>query len=155
MEPTRVNIQYSIDLEELPNEVERLLYKATNSLEEAVDQGDILEEREDLLTVATLNKINDLRMCLTRTDLILEDMVKIVGGYLKMNMDATAQPTQSSQQHQAQHHGEVPETAQNRPLPAMERPFRPPTPDFIKLQEKLQQFADSLPDEDAPEVPTE
>ena len=39
-----------------------------------------------------------------------------------------------------------------RPPSAMERPFKPQAPDFRQLQEKLQKFADSLPDENSTEA---
>ena len=160
MEPTRVNIQYSIDLEELPTEVERMLFKVTDCIEGAASEGRTLENHDDLLTISTLNKISDLRLCLSRADLILEDMVKIIGGYLKMNMDRDAQPQQppaTQQQHAASHgHQETaPPHMHSPPVPPMGQTQKPMGPDFLQLQEKLQKFADSLPDESTPKISPE
>ena len=152
MEPTRVNIQYSIDLSELPTEVERMLFKVTDCIDGAAQEGQTLENQDDLLTIGTLNKISDLRLCLSRADLILEDMVKIIGGYVKMNMDNTAQQTAPVQQEQQPVPQPEPPQATPRPPSAMERPFKPQAPDFRQLQEKLQKFADSLPDENSTEA---
>lgn len=154
MESTRVNIQYSIDLEELPTEVERMLLKVNTCIEGAANEGRTLENHDDLLTIATLSKINELRMCLSRGDLILEDMVKIIGGYLKMNMDQGAQPQQPGAP-QAVGPGDNAPQMHTAPSPPMDRPNKPVGPDFLQLQEKLQKFADSLPDESTTEVSPE
>jgi hypothetical protein len=160
MEPTRVNIQYSIDLEELPSEVERMLNKAVDNIDEAAKEGSSLESHSDLLTIATLSKINDLRISLTKADLVLEDMVKIINGYLKMNMDARTpqEPTtQASPEIISSPNAPSRGFPQRQPIasgnpPGIDRPLAPPAPDFHELQEKLQKFADSIPDENPTEI---
>jgi len=154
MEQTRVNIQYSIDLEDLPSEIERMIHKATESVCDAVKEGDSLHKQEDLLTIATLSKIDELRINLSRADMVLEDVVKIVNGYLKMNMDAASQAQQPypAQPEPSASNPNNLEAAPRANAPSFDTPFKPATPDLHELQERLQQFADSVADENSSEI---
>lgn len=76
----RVNIQYSIDLEDLPNEIDRIYANAKN-----VFSGLSLpdETGENILTADVLKRIDDTRRKLTNLDHILSDVAGIVGSYVE------------------------------------------------------------------------
>lgn len=91
----RVNISYSIDIEELPGEVSALINKAQAGIEEL---GEANRDWEiDFLSLATVNKIAELRECMTKVDYILNDVTNIINGYIyyqtqpsqDMNTDAS------------------------------------------------------------------
>ena len=79
----RVNIQYSIDLEELPSEVDRLSNKCYNELEVSLAASEGILQT-NMMSVDGLDKISDLRLSLAKTDHILDDLSKIITGYLRM-----------------------------------------------------------------------
>lgn len=79
----RVNIQYSIDLEQLPGEVDRIYTKAKDIFSElALPQ----EAGEDLLTADVLKKLDDTRKKLTYLDHILSDVTGIVSSYVEYEL---------------------------------------------------------------------
>ena len=79
MSQQRVNIQFSIDIEELPNEIERLVSKFGDELEET---STIYSElSEDVISIAGLDEISKLRISLARADHILDDISKITNDY--------------------------------------------------------------------------
>jgi hypothetical protein len=75
----RVTISYSIELDKLSNEVERLLESAFKNATNL--QGLCLVPPEALSTT-TLDKINDIKNCLVSLDAQLSDVDLIVRGYL-------------------------------------------------------------------------
>ena len=76
----RVNISYSIDIEELPGEVTALINKAQAGIEEL---GEANRDWEiDFLSLATVNKIAELRECMTKVDYILNDVTNIINGWI-------------------------------------------------------------------------
>ena len=76
----RVNISYSIDIEELPGEVTALINKAQAGIEELSEANRDWEI--DFLSLATVNKITELRECMTKVDYILNDVTNIINGYI-------------------------------------------------------------------------
>jgi hypothetical protein len=76
----RVKIQYSVELSELQREVNRL-YKTildeTNYLVRHKDKPEVK------LDTAGLDKIHNLRECLARMDIMLDDLQQIVEGYIR------------------------------------------------------------------------
>tara|TARA_R100000664_G_scaffold34022_1_gene53499 strand:+ start:1960 stop:2301 length:342 start_codon:yes stop_codon:yes gene_type:complete len=73
----RFNIQYSIDIEDLEEEVKRLLDKAQNELL-AISKFNI----ENSLSLKSLEKIDKTRRGLASVDVALQDISAIVGGYV-------------------------------------------------------------------------
>ena len=68
----RVNIQFSIDLDELPSEVERLVEKFGSENEVT---GELYKELvADVISVEGIKQINELRLSLSRADHILDDI---------------------------------------------------------------------------------
>lgn len=70
----RVNIQFSIDLDELPSEVERLVEKFGSENEVT---GELYKELvADVISVEGIKQINELRLSLSRADHILDDIMR-------------------------------------------------------------------------------
>jgi hypothetical protein len=82
----RVNIQYSIDMEELPEEVDRLLQKANSALKN-VCVADLKElssiDEKSLLSIRSLEIIEQTRKKLAAIDHVLSDVTNIVDGFIK------------------------------------------------------------------------
>jgi len=100
----RVNIQYSIDLEELPWEVNSLISRASTKLVKASNTLSDIHQREaeSLLTLKAVEDISLLRESLANIDFILEDTTNIISGYInhttkdnsQQELTQTAQPPQ-------------------------------------------------------------
>ena len=82
----RVNIQYSIDIEELPQEVSRLLEKSIKILSD-LSSGDIKKlssfDERSLLSIACLEAIEETRQNLAAVDYVLNDVTNIVDSFIK------------------------------------------------------------------------
>jgi len=76
----RVNIQYSVELSELQSEVERLLQKASSNLEIAELEKTL--KNPALLSLQTIEDLDEVRQALAKADFILNDVTNIVTGYL-------------------------------------------------------------------------
>jgi hypothetical protein len=76
----RVNIQYSVELSDLDREVNRLFDLAVKELEETA-----MRWRRDsiVLDLSGIQMIDQHRQTLTRTDVALGDIQKIVQGYVQ------------------------------------------------------------------------
>lgn len=124
----RVNIQFSIDLNELPDEVERLVNKFGDQLE--VTSILFAELCDDVISVAGLEELNELRLSLARADHILDDITKIAGGYIQMKTQPAEQQQESEQLN----------------------PFTPNGDTLSGLEEKLRAFRTRMVDEQSTEV---
>ena len=89
MTTQRVNIQYSVDMKELPAETDRLLAKAHTSILECANKLAQLHEADVPLTIACLQSVDAVRINLTNADHILQDVQNIVSGYLSYMSDTT------------------------------------------------------------------
>jgi hypothetical protein len=81
----RVNIQYSIDIKELPGEMEGFLSKAERKLGKCHQELQKLiarYQRDILMTPVCSEEISVLRQTLTDVDFILEDTTTIINGYV-------------------------------------------------------------------------
>ena len=82
----RVNIQYSVDVEELPAEVLRLIEKASThtGILHTVGMSDLTSlSQEQIMSVATLDRLDRIRRQLAAADYVLNDVMNIVSGYLE------------------------------------------------------------------------
>ena len=81
----RVNIQYSVDMKELPGEICRLLQKSKTTLEniceEEVDKLSSFQE-DEVLSIQTLDVIEEMRKKLAAADYILNDATSIINGFI-------------------------------------------------------------------------
>jgi hypothetical protein len=77
----RINIQYTIDIDELPREVGRLLEGAFNEYQ--LLQSDCRIEPTDLtISYTTVEKLDRIRLALASIDHRLNDASNIISGYL-------------------------------------------------------------------------
>ena len=95
----RVNIQYSIELEELPNEVDRIYKTAKNIFGEL----SIPEKNgKELLTADVLKDLDLLRKNLSNLDRVLNDVTGIIGSYINYELSLISQQnamTQGTEEH--------------------------------------------------------
>tara|TARA_Y100000034_G_C6528393_1_gene227626 strand:+ start:28 stop:405 length:378 start_codon:yes stop_codon:yes gene_type:complete len=120
----RVNVHYSVDLEELPTEVENLLGKAEKRLAHCHQELQVLIKKynaELLMTTACTQDVGDLREALANVDFILNDASNIIHGFVSYRLKPT-----------------VEDAREEEPLPSN------PYVDAEQLNEKIQQFKDSL-----------
>lgn len=104
----RVNIQYTIDLEQLPNEIDRIYAGARE-----VFTGLSLpkETGKDILTADVLKKIDETRRGLTNLDHILNDVTGIVSSYVEYELAVrkSEQQTSLEPEYNAEHASEMSE----------------------------------------------
>tara|TARA_A100001391_G_C5020138_1_gene265579 strand:+ start:101 stop:625 length:525 start_codon:yes stop_codon:yes gene_type:complete len=98
----RVNIQYSIDMDDLDFELERLLVRTKDCLEQTNrDLSKLVKERkgQKLLNSETVEKISEIRENLARVDFTLADVTRIVGSYVSYQI-SQEQETEEEEQYQ-------------------------------------------------------
>jgi len=81
----RVNIQYSVDIGELESEAGRLLHRAQDSLAMSIQN---IKLGKTALSLETAKEIDKLRLELAQADKSLEDVSKIIAGYLSYEAQA-------------------------------------------------------------------
>jgi len=82
----RVNIQYSLDLEDLPTEMEGLIAKAEDRLARCHREIQTLIEASNpkaIMTTACTDEISNVREGLADADFILNDVVTIIHSYVE------------------------------------------------------------------------
>ena len=84
----RVNISYSVELDELGAEVQRLLKNALLGVQKVVVECNEIDQQEPL-TLGVSNKIDSVRRQMAATDIIFNDVSNIINGYLSY---MTAEP---------------------------------------------------------------
>ncbi len=84
----RVNITYSVNVEDLPTEVMQLIQKATTHIDDAVAAVKWLSEK-NILSSAALEQIDQMRRQLAAMDISLLDASNIVEGYLNYQSQNT------------------------------------------------------------------
>jgi hypothetical protein len=93
----RVNIQYSIEVDELPKTVNRLYGTALSQLEEVLSRTSSLDVRKQLLEYENYNfcveAIDEIRTVLADVDYRLGDCATILTGMARLNAPPPAQPT--------------------------------------------------------------
>ena len=75
----RVNIQYSVDIEELEGEVDRLLSKAHERIEKLSFK---IDKDSPAVSMQSVDLIENLRLEMAQIDYSLSDLNKIITGYL-------------------------------------------------------------------------
>ena len=89
MNDTRVNITYSIAMQEMPSEVMGLIEKGTKRLHNSMAALKWLTE-DNILSPAALTQIDEIRRAMATIDIALLDASNIVEGYL--NYQSPPQP---------------------------------------------------------------
>ncbi len=96
----RVSLQYSIKLRDLPNEIARLIDKASSTQEDQLGKRFKklkLAESYELLTPDALSDIQQLRFTLSDVDATLGDIENIVTGFISMQQESKSPPTQDDE----------------------------------------------------------
>ena len=87
MSNKRVTLTYTVDLDDLEVEVERLHARTLNFLSSCVKTAHT--PTETMLALTTVERLDELRKGLSRADHMLEDITKIIGGYLSYQLAET------------------------------------------------------------------
>ena len=95
MENKRINIQYSIDMSELPGEVDRLYSKALKEFQ-SIDFPKV--NKKDILDHSTAKKADQIRQKIAKLDLILLDIQSIVNSYIEYEISNNNQESQDAPQ---------------------------------------------------------
>ena len=98
-EKQKVSLQYSIDLDDLPKEVIRLIGKANDILVNKSDGSlnELLPTNDDeVLSLKTIQQIEALREKFSDVDHVLNDVVNIINGYITYKIQETAARVQES-----------------------------------------------------------
>ncbi|HAI41511.1 MAG TPA: hypothetical protein DCM40_27050 [Maribacter sp.] len=116
----RVNIQYSVDIDELDIEIQRLIKSALIEIQHVVSECNTIDQSNPL-TLQNYELFDIIRRKLSKADIIFSDVANILNGYLnyKMNSQDVEQPT-------------------HKPVES---------DDFDELKEKIQNFKDMPIDE--------
>jgi hypothetical protein len=91
----RVNIQYSVGLEDLEMEVVRMIKETGNKLEGyGEDLGHLvgLASDEQSLTLKTLKDLMEFRERIAKVDYMLEDIASIISSYIRYKLEPEEAP---------------------------------------------------------------
>lgn len=94
MNKERVNIQYSIDLAELPTETHRLIKRASSLTKEELTEcfKELCSVKgDDVLSLSTLTSIDVARKKLAAIDYALSDVSDIINGFLHFQVQQNLQ----------------------------------------------------------------
>jgi len=93
----RVNLQYTIELEDLSMEVSRLLTEAHTQLDVvSIPQPN---NEPEVLSLRTLENVDDIRQRLAKLDYCLRDINNIIGAYINYRtaLSQEAEPTDTDE----------------------------------------------------------
>ena len=103
----RINLQYSIDIDELEYETSRLILRASTRLAELQTELSALNKGTDnSLTLKNFDEITEIRKKLTSVDHQLSDISDIIKGYLSYR---TSDPVAPEEQETLENAEEIPE----------------------------------------------
>jgi hypothetical protein len=89
----RVNISYSVELDELDIEVQRLLKAALVEIQYVVGECNAVDQSSPL-TVNNCEIIDKIRQKMAKADIILNDTTNIINGYLNYKSSKQAPHTE-------------------------------------------------------------
>ena len=121
----RVNIQYSVDIEELGTEVHRLLSDVHTKLRDVSADSHI---PDDLLSLGATDYIDNMRLKLAAIDHTLNDINVIVGSYLAYKSSLLV-PSEATSPH-----------VDAEQMARMEEIVRGTSPNLPTLQDVMSQF---------------
>ena len=123
----RVNIQYSVDIDNLGDEVCRLIGDAYENLNRVNDTAVV--PASNVMSLQTIKEIDDMRHDLSKINDRLTDALNIINGYIGYQSDLITQ--QSLASHADQQMGQAEEEEAEEPS-ALEA--------VTNLQEQIKQF---------------
>ena len=128
----RINITYSIKLEDLEVEVGRLLSNTLDKLEDIYSANSHLNEGVDLLSLTAFKNIDTLRQQLGEIDASLADVSTLISSYLNYEVQG------------------LPTAEKEKPPPIPENGSMPPDFNLTDLQERIALFKQNMSDEGTP-----
>lgn len=159
-EPKRVNIQFSIELDELPAEVSRLLEKSSEYVNDGSKLYNNISRNNNNLTSESWEEIDKIRICLTKADQVLDDLQKIIGGYMRMKSDIVQpQPTAAAPENEAapsspfmQNHPDAGNANAKSPFGKSELAGMPQGMDMNQMQNQMMSMISNM-QQNMPEAP--
>ena len=136
----RVNIQYSIDIDELPVEIDRLVKDVQGRLNN-LSHMDIFENQHDAISLKSISNMNKIRETLGSIDHSLVDITNIMNGYINF---MTSSPDNEAEENVPIEHNET------ELYPATEVKNK-----FDDLESKLEQFKQNSKQENYDPVATQ
>jgi hypothetical protein len=103
----RVNIQYSVAIDEIPGETMGLVEKANEPLQESLSALKTITQ-SNIVTPTGLLQIDEIRRSLARVDVVLMDASNIIHGYLNYQSSAGAEEENSPDQIEPTQHSDSP-----------------------------------------------
>tara|TARA_R110002074_G_scaffold326546_1_gene496909 strand:- start:848 stop:1237 length:390 start_codon:yes stop_codon:yes gene_type:complete len=93
----RINIQYSIDSDELPREVQRLFEKVDTIATQFAGESGTQRDPNTILSLQTIEEIDIYRRKLAAMDYILGDLTNIISSYIDYKMQKSQSPEPPSE----------------------------------------------------------
>lgn len=119
----RVNITYSVEIDQLDIEVQRLIKSALSEVQTMVNDCNSLEQANPL-TIDNCQLIDNIRQRLAKADIVFSDVVNIINGYLQYQLSSA-----------------------NNDIQASENTHEPISEDLSVLKNKLDMFRESIKDD--------
>tara|TARA_A100001391_G_scaffold104521_1_gene69785 strand:- start:164 stop:556 length:393 start_codon:yes stop_codon:yes gene_type:complete len=119
----RVNITYSVEIDQLDIEVQRLIKSALSEVQTMVNDCNSLEQANPL-TIDNCQLIDNIRQRLAKADIVFSDVVNIINGYLQYQLSSA-----------------------NNDIQASENTHEPISEDLSVLKNKLDTFRESIKDD--------
>lgn len=134
----RINIQYSIDIDDLPNAVAKLLEGALTDLTDVISSTNATGiTGKQVMELNTLNEIQGLRTNLERIDHTLGDVSNLINSYISYQTT----PQQTEEKSQEEPAPTVPEDYPLSPLTGQTTGT-----DLDKLQTQIERFREAIVD---------
>ena len=135
----RVNIQYSINIEDLPPETHRLFKQSVDQLTALTDNVKTWNvDPGNIMSIDTMSKIDGLRQNIASLDYMLSDVHNLVASFINYK----TKPPEN-------------ETTNQQPQENTQPHIMPETPDLAELQKRIEVFRNSLDNTDMVESPNE
>ena len=155
-EKQRVNLQYSIELQDLPREVLRLVEKSNEILKSSASEGlsELLQlPPEEVLSLRSIQCIENERQKYQAADHVLDDVVNIINSYISYKVQENAQKLQETAVEKAD--TETPQASETVEHPVQPQSARMPPPpkmptldpgSFLPedLSKKLEEFREAM-----------
>ena len=119
----RVNITYSVEIDQLDIEVQRLIKSALSEIQTMVNDCNSLEQANPL-TIDNCQLIDNIRQRLAKADIVFSDVVNIINGYLQYQLNSA-----------------------NNEIQVSENTHEPISEDLSVLKNKLDMFRESIKDD--------
>ena len=129
----RVNIHYSVELEELPNEVGNLLARSEEKLSDCYESIRKIIDVYGSKTMMTIACADEIRTKMTAVDYTLNDITNIISGYVRYKIEEEMKSLENSQPHEHPTEGDILNTDVTGDVP-----------DAVQLEDRIREFKETL-----------